>query len=401
MDLEAVEDADITSAEGEVRRYLRRRLRNPAVVDDLTQETMTRLLEVRHRLGRSAAVPYAVTVAKHLVVAEGRSASVAERHLHRFSVDPPLPPPDELVLAREDEAALRTAIDALPDEDRALLLDHVVGGVDTATLAARAGGTAGGVAAKLARARARARVDYVVASNRASLPTSQCRPVLLSLSAADARRQKATGAPGHLAGCTVCAALGPQLVHRRRSLAMLLPIPVVVRSLGAVRAFVRSHAALSASGAVGAVAVATAVAVSSSSPPHHAAVPPTTTRAPATAPAPDVDIGRLIAIPPTQWPQLAGRRVVARSVPILSVPADEGFWIGSDAAHRVWVQIATRGESPVRVVAGHRISFRGRLVRHGAGFAVQAGVGRAAGAQQLTALAVHVTVSASALNISP
>ncbi len=407
VDLEAIEGADLASAEPAVRQYLAARVRDPSLVDDLTQETLLRVFEVRDRLERSAIVPYAVTVAKHLVVARARSNAIAERHLQRLVTDPVSPPPDDLVLRHEDEVALRTALEALPEDDRAVLLAHVVDGTDTATLAAGRGATAGGVAARLSRARARARVDYVVASNRAVLPSSQCRPVLLSLSSADRRRQVATRAVEHLAGCSVCADLGPQLLERRRSIISLLPIPFLPRLLGAARALVRGHPAASVGGALGTLAAAAVVAASVS--PHHEAATPTTrvTRSAPSAvtttrprPRADLAVPTLLAMSPVRWRGLAGRRAVANGVPILSVPADEGFWIGFDDEHRIWVELTGGGESAVHVVAGRRASFRGQLSVHGAGFAVQEGVTAEAGGLQLRTMGAHLTVNASKVIVS-
>ncbi len=403
MDPEAVEDVDIAAAEAAVRQFLRGRVRDPAAVDDLTQETLLRVLDVRHRFQRAVSIPYAVTVAKHLVIARARSTTIADRHLHRFSSDPAAPPPDDLVLSREDEAALRAALRALPVDERNLLLAHVVDEADTASLAVRTGGTAGGVAAKLSRARARARVDYVVASRGATLPSMQCRPVLLSLSAADQRRQTAVGAADDLVDCSVCADLSPQLVERRRSIAALLPIPVIARSIGSLRAFVRAHPAASVGSALGTIASATTVVVVSSASPHRQVATPTSAPRPTVraAPTPAVlDVRTLLPLSPTELHHLVKRRVVARKVPVVSVPADEGFWIGDSAARRIWVQLATGGESSIHVRAGQRASFNGVLRAQGSGFASRAGVADAEGGRQLTGMGVHLSVDVSALATS-
>lgn len=403
MELEAIEEADMAAAEAAVRRFLRRRVREPAVVDDITQETLLKVLDVRHRFQRAVSIPYAVTVAKHLLVARARSTAVAERHIHQLPADPLAPPPDELVLSRDDEAAMRAALRALPDDERSLLLAHVVDEADTASLAVRTGGTAGGVAAKLSRARARARVDYVVASTGATLPSEKCRPVLLSLSAADRRRQTAVGAAEHLVECGVCADLSPQLVERRRSIVGLLPLPIFARLVGSLRAFVRAHPVAAAGGAVGAIAVVTAAVVASAATPHHHRVVPTAAPRPtvsrARAPA-VLDIRAVLPLSPPEQRHLDGRRVVARMVPIIAVPADEGFWIGDSEAHRFWVQLATHGESGVHVLAGHRASFTGRLVAHGPGFASSVGISDAEGRRELTATGMHAAVNVSALTTS-
>ncbi|MDQ6698461.1 MAG: sigma-70 family RNA polymerase sigma factor [Actinomycetota bacterium] len=411
MDLEAVEEAELASAEAAVRQFLRSRLLDGAEVDDLTQETLVRVLDVRHRFQRAVSIPYAVTVAKHLVIARARSNTVANRHIHRLAAEPVAPAAEDLVLSRQDTAALRAALRALPDDERDLLLAHVVDEDDTASLAARTGGTAGGVAAKLSRVRAKARVDYVVAANRVTLPSAQCRPVLLSLSAADRRRQTAVHAADHLVECSVCADLSPQLVERRRSIAALLPIPIIARLAGAIRALVRAHPVASVGGALGVVTVAAAAVVASSAAPHRqtaAPIPaprPSVTAAPSSAPQPTVisrptvlDVPTLLPLSPTRWRQLAGRRVVAKAVPVLSVPADEGFWVGDSATkRRIWVQLETRGESRVHVIAGHRVSFTGRLRLHGPGFARAVGVDDAEGGSELTSMGAHLEVDAAKL----
>ena len=45
---------------------------------------------------------------------------------------------------------------------------------------------------------------------------------------------------------------------------------------------------------------------------------------------------------------------------VLSVPADEGFWIGTSQNDRVWVQIVGKGESPYQVQAGDKVDFTAR-----------------------------------------
>jgi hypothetical protein len=89
---------------------------------------------------------------------------------------------------------------------------------------------------------------------------------------------------------------------------------------------------------------------------------------------------------------LVGRDVTADGVAVQSVPADEGFWVGTSATDRIWVQLEGGGESGYTVRPGDRVSFSGRLVANPAGFAQRSGVDAAEGAAQLDRQAAHVIV---------
>lgn len=98
-----------------------------------------------------------------------------------------------------------------------------------------------------------------------------------------------------------------------------------------------------------------------------------------------------------------GKRVVARSVRVLSVPADEGFWIGTGSgSDRIWVQLTgPPPESPYTVRPGDRVSFTGRITRNRSGFARAVGVTKAEGAATLTAQRRHLSVPKSTLSFWP
>lgn len=87
---------------------------------------------------------------------------------------------------------------------------------------------------------------------------------------------------------------------------------------------------------------------------------------------------------------------------MLSVPADEGFWVGSSATDRVWVQLTgSAGESPVTVKAGNRISFStGKVVANPAGFAAKVGVDAAEGGAQLDAQKQHIEIAKTSIKLS-
>lgn len=166
------------------------RVSDPATADDLTQETLARLLAVEGRLDHTALAPYAVVTARKLARGLVRSQERALRHRHRM-VDPRQPEdPEERALQEEDRRALADALERLPALERRFLLAHDVEGVETAVLAERSGTTPGAVAVRLSRARARLRVEYLLALRRVELPTLGCRAALLAISAGDKRQQR-------------------------------------------------------------------------------------------------------------------------------------------------------------------------------------------------------------------
>ncbi|TKJ16857.1 hypothetical protein [Blastococcus sp. CCUG 61487] len=96
----------------------------------------------------------------------------------------------------------------------------------------------------------------------------------------------------------------------------------------------------------------------------------------------------------------ADQPVVATAVQVLSVPADEGFWIGTSEAERIWAQLTGDGESPYQVQPGDVVDLQGTLVAHSAGFAGQVGVAEADGAAQLDAQGHHIEAAKTAVTLS-
>jgi DNA-directed RNA polymerase specialized sigma24 family protein len=211
-------DEALALAEREVRRLLAGRPGLTADdVDDLTQESLVRLLSNRGRLEAAAWPAYAVSTAGNLLRDQERAKGVQRRNVHRLHTPDLAAPVEDAVVTAEEHAALRRALEDLPSDEAAMLVEHHV----SRDRSRRSVGAA--TAARLSRARAKLRVAYVLAASRASLPTSRCRPVLEALSTGERRRQARLGAGRHLSACRACAALAPALVQRRRSLAGLAP----------------------------------------------------------------------------------------------------------------------------------------------------------------------------------
>jgi hypothetical protein len=99
-----------------------------------------------------------------------------------------------------------------------------------------------------------------------------------------------------------------------------------------------------------------------------------------------------VAGPHGELAGLAGRPVRATAVLVESVPADEGFWVGTSGDDRVWVQLDGAGESPYRVRAGEHVDLSGQVVAHGPEYAAAIGLSADEGAEQLTRQAAHLEV---------
>ena len=84
---------------------------------------------------------------------------------------------------------------------------------------------------------------------------------------------------------------------------------------------------------------------------------------------------------------LAGQKADGNA-DVESVVADEGFWVGSDAANRVFVFLTPEarkaaGESGFQVKAGQTVTLTGTVKRSDGSFAERVGVDAAEGRQQL------------------
>jgi serine/threonine-protein kinase RsbT len=199
-----------------IRRVVAARVRNPAQVDDIVQETLSRVMAARSRVERDTLAPYAVATARNLIASAAQREQRA-RQLAHLLAEPGEgePRPEDEAVRRADAALVNAALGRLPEADRELLLAHEVEGRDTAALAADRRSTPGAVAARLARTRARLRIEYLLAQRGTDPPTDRCRPSLLALSSADRRRQAELDVAGHLLACDFCVDLARLLRERR------------------------------------------------------------------------------------------------------------------------------------------------------------------------------------------
>ena len=96
-----------------------------------------------------------------------------------------------------------------------------------------------------------------------------------------------------------------------------------------------------------------------------------------------------------------GQQATANAVEVQSVPADEGFWIGSSETDRLWIQLTdTGGESDYQVKAGDQVGFTGTVTKAADGYAATTGLTAAEGADQLTKQGYYLSVPASGVKLS-
>jgi DNA-directed RNA polymerase specialized sigma24 family protein len=322
-----------------LRRYAEARHVNPADVDDLVQETITRLLEVRRRLDLATLFVYALAILNNLDRSNRRADDVARRHRHRLlDLDGPTSADDEVIRSEQQEA-LRTALDNLAPEVRALLVDHY--GSDAVTTTS----TSGARAARLARARARLRLEYLLALRRVTLPEPRCRPVLLAISERNTRRQTELDAGSHVARCPVCMPLVDPLVQRESRLFGLWPL---LGLAALVRRTAGSHPAMAAGTGAATAGVAAAAVVLTLPSAHHRPVP---------------QPSALCRMTGAERGSMVGQRVKADHASVASVRADEGFFVRTCDGREVWVRLAGPGESPLHIRAHDHVTMTGVVRR--------------------------------------
>jgi RNA polymerase sigma factor (sigma-70 family) len=421
-------EPDVLAIAEPLRRYVAAHARDRHEVDDVVQETLARVLLARRPLEEGALLGYAIVVARNVLATHRRAEERAARNAPRILDLTEPARPEDSVLEQEEQQALATALATLPSPQRDGIVAHVLAGTSVSGLADSTGSSPGAVAAQLSRTRARLRLDYVLALRRAELPTARCRPVLLAISAGDRRRQQELGAGRHLVTCRACAEVSKPLLSRERALAGLVPALALPAAGMHVGGWLRRRDVQAVSGAVAAALAVGALwsAVSAGEPaPRSPAVAATSPAVPSASAGPRSGELR-VAGGPVVWPLaggaaaqggrdrsagqgggaatpglagMAGARVRGKHLPVLEVPADEGFWVGSGAADRFWVQLTAGGESPQRVRPGQRVSFEGRVTAHGEDFPARVGVGAAGGAAALAGQGAHVAVADEHLRV--
>jgi len=81
-ELDRENDTVLLDAAEVVRRVVAHRTSNPDLVEDVTQETMARLVGQRIRLEDDAVIPFAIVTARNLLNSHARREDRDRRHAH-------------------------------------------------------------------------------------------------------------------------------------------------------------------------------------------------------------------------------------------------------------------------------------------------------------------------------
>lgn len=390
--------ADLLALRPSVERQVQERVSDPDLAPDVVQEVLLRVWQARDRLRPDTAERYARKVAHHEISRLLGRFEREQASLHRLVGPVAAPSPLEHVLQDEEHAAADRAVGRLSAQDRHLLQRHYLHDghlQDSSTPDGRAGGAQ---ASRLAAVRARTRVSFLLALRRQDDPSPRCRAVLEALSAGDRRRLSRVRADQHLASCRSCAQAAPALLGRRRgSFAALLLGPLLVLLAGARRLGGRLRAHLPAATAAAAVTVLAAALLIMLGDAAPRTSPATSGALPAPA-LPGPALPADVALPAGLATSADG--VVEGRTAVQTVPADEGFTVGSGST-QLWVLLVGAGESAVQVRPGDRVVLRGRLQRFDADASALEGVTVAEGRKQLASRSAYLRVRRADLMVLP
>jgi RNA polymerase sigma-70 factor, ECF subfamily len=132
-------DALYAALSGRLRRYLLSQCRDPALADDLLQDTFLQLHRSRrtYEPGRPV-TPWVFAIARHVFLMKRRSAGRRQRFEERLAAANGDAVRDDVkALVEKDE--VRRALDRVPADQREALLLHHVQGWSFAEIAARLG----------------------------------------------------------------------------------------------------------------------------------------------------------------------------------------------------------------------------------------------------------------------
>jgi len=94
-----------------------------------------------------------------------------------------------------------------------------------------------------------------------------------------------------------------------------------------------------------------------------------------------------------------GRRVQAFGLQVMTVDADEGFWVSKDG-RTAWIQILTPTESPYTVLPGQTVSLSGSVYPHDAQWPSQIFFcpDRQASESRLAGVPTHIAIKVESLS---
>jgi RNA polymerase sigma factor (sigma-70 family) len=391
---------EVLAAEPVIRRVVAARVTNPADVDDLVQDCLERLLSARDRLAPETVLPFGIVTARNLATSHARTAARHATAAPRIADVREPERPEDALLVGEERRAMATALTRLSAQERRDILAYYDD--DLRSQGSESRESPGALRVRMARTRAKLRLEYLLAFRQVTMPTPQCRRVLLAVSAGDTRRQRQLNAGEHLLDCHTCAMLSEPL--ERRSVAMTaITLPAALAAWGLAKA--RAHP-VQAAASVGTAGVAAAAVVASgvfaSPAPGHAARAAPSVSVPAAPP--EIIAGLLINGQSVRFADAQrslrariGQRVDASGVIVQQAVTHNGFWVGSSRA-RVWVELVGPLK-PLRIMANEHLRFTGTVVGNGPSYPARVGVASHAEAVLLDRQGAHIDVSTTRISV--
>ena len=143
-----------------------------------------------------------------------------------------------------------------------------------------------------------------------------------------------------------------------------------------------------------------------------AAVPTTPPVAPAAPAQPGAGSGTLTAngapllplsgsAPGGTLAPLVGQSATATGVTVQAVVPNQGFWVGTSATDRVWVELPGSGQPPYPVMVGDRVCFTGPISPNPVNYPPLVGVTSPPDIAQLNTQAAHIDVDGKTVTINP
>ena len=210
-----------------LRRVARRVLQsNPAIVDDVIQESLLRGHRALLRDDRHIEIrPYLFRLVRNCCldeIARVRTDSVALHLLHPGDEPAGIDSAHALFERRDRFTTTITDLAGLPENQRHALLRREIDGLTHEQVAAELGVSPGASRSLVVRARE-------TLTRAAAARGADCQDVRADLLRAhDARRRASSGALRHVAGCADCRAFRSALKHDRRTLRVLTPVPLLL-----------------------------------------------------------------------------------------------------------------------------------------------------------------------------
>jgi len=135
--------SEVLPLETVLMQYIQRNWRNQSDVADIRQEVYVRVYESAMRELPEQAKPFVLTTARNLLINRVRREQVvpieAVADLESLGVVAEEPPPDRVVMAREELRRLQCALDSLPQRSREAVVMKQVDGLSRRDIALRMG----------------------------------------------------------------------------------------------------------------------------------------------------------------------------------------------------------------------------------------------------------------------